>query len=307
MAYLTSEIALAQTPRPPSHTLGSHCPLLCTAILAVLSDIQQVQQIPECKCTPDSAQCLQRRSWKQSYCNEGSCCSLHKPGWQIQPAVHSHVGRRKLFKLRGRLSLDKTAAERRIYGQSHLSVSTNNSSIGLAWWYSARGACGAPVGHILMKSTQRTAHLRVMPCLESHFHVLANAEHVKQNCQLFNMNRRMYGVTWGVDRGRLSLGQIGGTTLMWVCGPAELSKVHWVICSNTPTSTPTPPLLRFSYPSLPVLRLSAPFMSCFVFPSDAHTPCLASSPLHTFINKPTRTHTRQNAHTVTWKHAPFVR
>lgn len=60
-----------------------------------------------------------------------------------------------------------------------------------------------------MKSGHRAAPLRVMPCLESHFHVLANAEHVKQNCQLFNMNRRMYGVTWGVDRGWLSLGHIG--------------------------------------------------------------------------------------------------
>lgn len=45
MAYLTSEIALAQTLQPPAHTRGSHCPLLCTAILAFLSDIQQVQQI----------------------------------------------------------------------------------------------------------------------------------------------------------------------------------------------------------------------------------------------------------------------
>lgn len=134
-----------------------------------------------------------------------------------------------------------------------------------------------------------------MPCLESHFHVLANAEHVKQNCQLFNMSRRMYGVTWGVDRGRLSLGQIGGTTLMWVCGPAELSKVHLVICWNTPTPAPTPPLLRSS--SLPVLSLSAPFMSCF--PSDARR--LTSSPLHTYINPHTaaRTHTLSNAHVCT--------
>lgn len=46
MAYLTSEIALAQTLQPLSRTHGSHCPLLCTAILVVLSDIQQVQQIP---------------------------------------------------------------------------------------------------------------------------------------------------------------------------------------------------------------------------------------------------------------------
>lgn len=106
-----------------------------------------------------------------------------------------------------------------------------------------------------MKSTRRTAPLRVMPCLESHFHVLANAEHVKQNCQLFNMNRRMYGVTWGVDRGWLSLGQIGGTTLMWVCGPAELSKVHWVICKNYPPPHPSPPYLQlhhsFIFPSPP--------------------------------------------------------
>lgn len=46
MAYLTSEIALAQTHKPPSHTHGSHCPSQCAAILAVLSDIQQVQQKP---------------------------------------------------------------------------------------------------------------------------------------------------------------------------------------------------------------------------------------------------------------------
>lgn len=149
--------------------------------------------------------------------------------------LSTHMWERKLFKLCGQLSLDKTAAKKKrkrksIYYGRRLSVSTDDSSMDCAWWYSAQGACGALAGHILMKSTQCTAPLRVMPCLESHFHVLANAEHVKQNCQLFNMNRRMYGVTWGVDRGRLSLGQIGGTTLMWVCGPAELSKVHWVIC-----------------------------------------------------------------------------
>lgn len=46
MAYLTSEMALAQTLQPPAHTQGGHCPLLCVAILPVLSDVQQVQQIP---------------------------------------------------------------------------------------------------------------------------------------------------------------------------------------------------------------------------------------------------------------------
>lgn len=45
MAYLTFEIALAQTLQSLSRTHGGHCPLLCTGILAVLSDIQQVQQI----------------------------------------------------------------------------------------------------------------------------------------------------------------------------------------------------------------------------------------------------------------------
>lgn len=144
--------------------------------------------------------------------------------------LSTHMWEGKLLKLRGQLSLDKNTAKMHHYYRDHLSVSTDNSSMDCAWWYSAKGVRRALVGHILMKSTQCTAPLGVMPCLESHFHVLANAEHVKQNCQLFNMNRRMYGVTWGVDRGRLSLGQIGGTTLMWVCGPAELSKVHWVIC-----------------------------------------------------------------------------
>lgn len=57
-----------------------------------------------------------------------------------------------------------------------------------------------------MKPSQHAAPLRAMPCLESHFHVLANAEHVKQNCQLFNMNRRMYGVTWGVGVGGVDRG-----------------------------------------------------------------------------------------------------
>lgn len=147
-----------------------------------------------------------------------------------------------------------------------------------------------------MKSTQRTAPLRVMPCLESHFHVLANAEHVKQNCQLFNMNRRMYGVTWGVDRGRLSLGQIGGTTLMWVCGPAELSKVHWVICENPPP----PPLTQPAQPHLqphhsfvfPLPPSSEPLWTLYVllhFPLW-HTHPLTSSLLHTYINKAMCTH-----------------
>lgn len=159
-----------------------------------------------------------------------------------------------------------------------------------------------------MKSTQRRAPLRVMPCLESHFHVLANAEHVKQNCQLFNMNRRMYGVTWGVDRGRLSLGQIGGTTLMWVCGPAELSKVHWVICKNNPT----PPSTHHSF-----IFLSPP-SQCW---ASLHPLCPASfSPLthtpslhlwFTHIEKPTyrcthaythsTVHAHVHTHTVIWK------
>lgn len=147
-----------------------------------------------------------------------------------------------------------------------------------------------------MKSMQRTAPLRVMPCLESHFHVLANAEHVKQNCQLFNMNRRMYGVTWGVDRGRLSLGQIGGTTLMWVCGPAELSKVHWVICENPPppTTQPAQPHLQPHHSFvLPLPLSSEPLWTLYVllhFPLW-HTHTLTSSLLHTYINKAMRTHT----------------
>ena len=89
-------------------------------------------------------------------------------------------------------------------------------------------------------------------CLESHcLHVLANAEHVKQICQLFNMSRRMYGVTQGVDRGPLSLRQMGGTALMCVWArrveQGALGNTPW---NNPPhrtpyTHTPTP------YPDAP--------------------------------------------------------
>jgi hypothetical protein len=74
-------------------------------------------------------------------------------------------------------------------------------------------------------------------CLESHcLHVLANAEHVKQICQLFNMSRRMYGVTQGVDRGPLSLRQMGGPALMCV----RAHRVEQGALGNTPWNNPHP-------------------------------------------------------------------
>lgn len=61
--------------------------------------------------------------------------------------LSTHMWEGKLFKLRGQLSLDKTAAKAHLYYRNHLSVSTDNSSMDCAWCYSAQGACGALAGH----------------------------------------------------------------------------------------------------------------------------------------------------------------
>lgn len=87
---------------------------------------------------------------------------------------------------------------------------------------------------------------------------------------------------------------------VWAC------RVEQGALGNPP---PSPSLLRFSLPSLPVLRLFAPFVSCLIFPSDMHS-SLPSLHLCTYVNKPTHTHTCSTctcAHTVTWKQASFVR
>lgn len=65
MAYLTSEITLAQTFEPPAHTHGSHCPLLCMAILAVLSDIQQVQHFQNVSAHQIVHKVFSKKEWKQ--------------------------------------------------------------------------------------------------------------------------------------------------------------------------------------------------------------------------------------------------
>lgn len=63
------------------------------AILAVLSDVQQVQQIRDVS-THLTMQCVfKEAAEKVSYCKGGSCWSCHKPDWEIKPAVKSHVGR----------------------------------------------------------------------------------------------------------------------------------------------------------------------------------------------------------------------
>lgn len=61
--------------------------------------------------------------------------------------LSTHMWEGKLFKLCGQLSLDKTAAKMHLYYSNHLSVSTHNSSMDYAWWYSAQGVHRALVGH----------------------------------------------------------------------------------------------------------------------------------------------------------------
>lgn len=116
-----------------------------------------------------------------------------------------------------------------------------------------------------------------------------------------------------------------GSTLMWVCGPAELSKVQWVICKtplpsstntfNTPT-TATPP------PALPLLYFfPSPHFHCWTFlhplcPAEfsplTHAPSPASSPashIHKQGGMPkhrlahARTHARRHAHRHSTWHA----
>ena len=170
-----------------------------------------------------------------------------------------------------------------------------------------------------MKSGQRAAPLWVMPCLESHFRVLANAEHVKQNCQLFNMNRRMYGVTRGGGQGLTKPRAYRSTTLMWVCGPAELSKVQWVICKTPPSPLPPPPP-----PPSPLLQLyrsftfslALPPSHCWTFlpplcpaefPPLTHAPSPASH-IHKqgAMHKHRLVHARTHARHTARKPAPFV-
>lgn len=103
-----------------------------------------------------------------------------------------------------------------------------------------------------------------------------------------------------------------GTTLMWVCGPAELSKVQWVICKtplpsstttfNTPT-TATPPQLYHSFTvSLPLPPTAEPFCTLYVllnFPLWHTLPLLLHLLLHTYINRVACTSTGECMHTRT--------
>ncbi len=61
--------------------------------------------------------------------------------------LSTHMWEEELFKLCGQLSFDKTAAKMHFYYRNRLSVSTDNSSMDYAWWYSAQGVRRALVGH----------------------------------------------------------------------------------------------------------------------------------------------------------------
>lgn len=77
-------------------------------------------------------------------------------------------------------------------------------------------------------------------------HVPANAEHVKQNCQLFNMNRRMYGVTRRGGQGPTKPGACRGygfEVSVWACRVEQgaLGNVQEECATPPPSSLAPPP------------------------------------------------------------------
>ncbi|CAG05059.1 unnamed protein product [Tetraodon nigroviridis] len=81
-ATIRVEIALAQILQPSAHTQGGHCPLLCMAILAVLSDVQQVQQIQN---SPSLLPGPPKRNQRHDV--------THLFGWRLRPGdAHSRAG-----------------------------------------------------------------------------------------------------------------------------------------------------------------------------------------------------------------------
>lgn len=94
MAYLTSEIALAQILQPSAHTQGGHCPLLCMAILAVLSDVQQVQQIQNVSAHQTVPKVFSKIGRKQFCFGMEGVCFTKK---QVESVVNLDVGNRGML------------------------------------------------------------------------------------------------------------------------------------------------------------------------------------------------------------------
>lgn len=63
---------------------------------------------------------------------------------------------------------------------------------------------------------------------------------------------------------------------VWACRAEQgalgnLRELPLLTTNTTTAPPPAPPLVRFSFPFLPMLSLSAPFKSCLIFPSDTHS------------------------------------
>ena len=197
----------------------------------------------------------------------------------------------------GQLGFDKSSAKTHLYYNNLISDTTDCTFMDYAQRYSAQGVRRASLRRILMKLSQCTTPLWVMPCLESHFHVLANAEHVKQNCQLFNMNGRMYAVTWGVDRGPTKPRADRGYHFdmsVWACRVAQGALDN---LPETPPLHSQTPSFFFRLPSSP-----QPLRTLYV-------PLPLRHPLPMDVYKQTHTnvqYTHMSIRTVAWKQASFV-
>lgn len=130
MAYLTSEIALAQTLQAPAHTQGGHCPLLCMAILPVLSDVQQVQQIQNVS-AHQTVHKVFSKTKHFLFCIGGS---LFRET-QLESAISSHVGNWGMLYAIVCTLLNIRKISR--LSTSTVSVLTDNPSMVSAQWYSA--------------------------------------------------------------------------------------------------------------------------------------------------------------------------
>lgn len=184
-----------------------------------------------------------------------------------------------------------------LYYHNHLSVPTDDLSTDCAWWYSAQGAWGALAGHNNeVNPTRSTSPSHALfgvtlPCPGKCWACkteLSIIQHEQEDVW------SDMGGGQGPTKPRADRGYHFDVSV-WACrveqGAVGNLLEHPAPPPPPPPPTPPPPLLRFPFPSLPMLILCAPFMSCFIFPSDTHTPSPAPSLLHTYINKPTHTHT----------------